>query len=130
MKKTKSPVKLPVTDQDLVSHSLDDLLTETYGQKGTTTRTNAEAKIKLISENLELINALKIIRESRHKTQKEVAHLMDVDDSVVSKFEKHVEKAQLSTLLRYAKALNAKHVNITFEFADKKKSQVLELTPM
>jgi DNA-binding XRE family transcriptional regulator len=128
MKKTKSPVKKPVTDQDFVSHSLEDILTETYGQKGTEKRTKADARLSSIAGNLGILNTLKIIRESRHKTQKQVADLMDVDHTVISKFESHVEKAQLSTLLRYAKALNAKHVNITFEF-DKKHTQVLELTP-
>ncbi|MCC7514584.1 MAG: hypothetical protein IT212_07810 [Bacteroidia bacterium] len=44
---------------DLVSHSLEEILTDTYGEKGTTTRTAADAKIKEISDNLESINKKK-----------------------------------------------------------------------
>jgi len=46
---------------------------------------------------------------------------------VVSKLEKNFEKAQLDTILRYAKALKAKNVNIVFEFGKKEESQVLQL---
>lgn len=127
MKKSKSPVKLAVTD-DLKGYSLDDMLTETYGPKTSTKRKTAEAKIEFIAKYLVASNTLKEIREHRNKSQAQVASIMDVDNSVVSKLEKNFEKAQVTTILRYAKALNAKHVNIVFEF-DKKESQTLHLTP-
>ena len=129
MKKTKSPVIEPVTDQDLVSHSLDDMLTKTYGPKGSTKRTAAQGRIKALGQTLEVNNSLKELRELCNKTQAQVASIMHVDGSVVSKLEKNFEKSQLSTILRYAKALNVAHVSISFEFANKKLSQVLELTP-
>ncbi len=127
MKKSKSPVKVAVTD-DLKGYSLDEMLTETYGPKTSTKRKTAEAKIEFIAKYLVASNTLKDIREHRNKSQAQVASIMDVDNSVVSKLEKNFEKAQVTTILRYAKALNARHVNIVFEF-DKKDSQTLHLTP-
>lgn len=51
---------------------------------------------------------------------------MHVDNSVVNKLEKNFEKAKLTAIIRYVKALKAKSVNIVFEF-DKKDSRVLHL---
>jgi len=104
------------------------MLTETYGPKTSTKRKTAEAKIEFIAKYLVASNTLKEIREHRNKSQAQVASIMGVDNSVVSKLEKNFEKAQVTTILRYAKALNARHVNIVFEF-DKKDSQTLHLTP-
>ena len=126
MKKTKSPVRMATTD-DLKGYTLDDMLTETYGPKTSAKRKAAEAKIEFIAKHLAATNTLKEIRERRKKSQAQVADSMDVDNSVVSKLEKNFEKAQVATILRYAKALNAKHVNIVFEF-DKKASQTLQLS--
>lgn len=114
------------TADDLKGYSLDQILTETYGPKDSVKRKAAEAKIEHIAKHLVATNTLKEIREGRNKSQAQVADSMDVDNSVVSKLEKNFEKAQVATILRYAKALNAKHVNIVFEFA-KKDSQVLQL---
>jgi predicted transcriptional regulator len=125
MNNKKSPVKTVITEQDLVGYTLDDMLTKTYGPKGAAAREAAEVKINAIAQNLAMSNTLKEIREGRKKSQHEVANGMDVDDSVVSKLEKNFEKAQIDTILRYAKALKAKNVNIVFEFA-KKEKQVLQ----
>ncbi len=127
MKKSKSPVIVGGAD-DLKGYTLDDMLTETYGPKNSTKRKKAEAKIEFIAKYLVASNTLKEIREHRKKSQAQVASIMDVDNSVVSKLEKNFEKAQVTTILRYAKALNAKHVNIVFEF-NKKDSQTLHLIP-
>lgn len=125
MKKSKSPARKATAD-DLKGYTLDEMLTETYGPKDSVKRKAAEAKIEHIAKHLVATNTLKEIREGRKKSQAQVADSMDVDNSVVSKLEKNFEKAQVATILRYAKALNAKHVNIVFEFA-KKDSQVLQL---
>ncbi len=127
MKKTKSPVKVAVTD-DLKGYSLDDILTESFGPKNSQKRKSAEKKIELISSNLIVNNTLKEIREELKKTQAQIASLMDVDHSVVSKLEKNFEKAQMDTILRYAKALKATNVNISFVF-EKEETYVLNFKP-
>lgn len=124
----KSPAKTVIADSDLIGYSLDDMLTETYGPKGKASRTEAEAKIDAIAKNLVSRNTLKEIREARKKSQHQIASVMKVDDSVVSKLEKNFEKAQIDTILRYAKALKAINVSIVFEF-EKKDKQTLQLTP-
>lgn len=123
-----SPAKTVIADSDLVSYSLDEMLTKTYGPKGRASRIEAEAKIDAIAKNLVSRNTLKEIREARKKSQHQIASVMNVDDSVVSKLEKNFEKAQMDTILRYAKALKATNVSIVFEF-DKKDKQTLQLTP-
>lgn len=126
MTKKKSSVKPIITDDDLKGYSLDEMLTKTYGSKGQAARQAAELRINAIAQNLATSNTLKEIREGQKKSQHEVADKMDVDDSVVSKLEKNFETAQINTILRYAKALKAKNVDIVFEFAGKAK-QVLQL---
>ena len=121
-----STKKIIATNEELASYSLDDMLTKTYGSKGKAAREAAETRINAIAQNFIMSNSLKEIREGRNKSQHQVAHVMDVDDSVVSKLEKNFEKAQIDTILRYARALNAKAVNIVFEFA-KKDRQILQL---
>lgn len=128
MSKKKSPVTEAITEKDLVGHSLDTMLTKSYGPKGTAKRKAAETRINIIAQNLVSSNELKELREYRHKSQAQVADEMNVDDSVVSKLEKNFEKAQLTTILRYAKALDVEDVNIVFKF-NKKHSQVLHLHP-
>lgn len=125
MGKKKSPAT-SIADEDLVVYTLEEMLTKNYGPKGKASREEAEAKINAIAQNLSLSNTLKEIRESRKKSQREVANVMHVDDSVVSRLEKNFEKAQIDTLLRYAKALKAINIEIVFEFA-KKDKQVLHL---
>jgi len=102
------------------------MITKNYVSKGTAKRNAAEQKIKLITENLILCNTLKEIREDRKKSQVQIADAMHIDNSVVNKLKKNFEKAKLTAIIRYVKALKAKSVNIVFEF-DKKDSRVLHL---
>jgi DNA-binding XRE family transcriptional regulator len=116
MAKKKSPAKTVITGEDLKGYSLNDMLTRSYGPRGKAAREDAETRIHAIAQNLVMSNTLKEIREKRNKSQREIASVMDVDNSVVSKLEKNFGKAQITTILRYAKALKVKNVDIVFEF--------------
>ena len=124
VKKNKS-VKKALT-KDLKAYSLDEVLDITYGPRDSAKRKIAYNKIAMVAQGIELANKIKEIREKLNKTQHDVAKIMAVDDSVISKLEKHFESAQLNTIIRYAKALKAQNVNIVFEFA-KKEKHILQL---
>jgi DNA-binding XRE family transcriptional regulator len=126
MAKKKNSVKTIITNEDLKGYSLNDMLTKTYGPRGKASREEAETRINAIAQNMVMSNTLKELRERQHKSQREVADVMQVDGSVVSKLEKNFENAQIGTILRYAKALKVKNVDLVFEFKNKDK-QVLHL---
>ncbi len=115
-------------DQELEITSIEKLLVTAYGPEGSVKRERANSRIK--DRQTSLVNRIQLreLRESLNLTQQNVANEMHVDHSVVSKFEKHVEKAKLSTLLKYAKALRVNQVNITFEFENGKSGPIFQLT--
>ena len=128
MKAKKSKSKNIISEEDLKSYSVNEILTESYGARGTAKRKIAELRIAELSKNIVRNNTLKEIREERNKSQHQVAGVMKVDDSVVSKLEKNFEKAQINTILRYAKALKAKSIELIFTFGENHQ-HVLQLRP-
>lgn len=57
MMKKKKP--LAITENDFVASSFDDIMTHSYGIKGTYTRELAEIKIKAVAKNITILNKLK-----------------------------------------------------------------------
>ena len=70
MLKKRSPVIQPVTDKDIKSHTLEEILTKAYGAKGTTRRIIADEKIKEREKTFISRITLREMREHLHKTQK------------------------------------------------------------
>ena len=59
MEKNKKNLSSPPYNKDFETFSLNDILTRSYGPKGTYNRELAEIKIKAISKNISYLNKLK-----------------------------------------------------------------------
>lgn len=82
--------------------SFDVLENKYYGKKGTAKREVYETAFKeeLIGE------IIKQIREKQNLTQEELAQLLDVNKSNISKIENNLKSIRMDTFFRVLKALN------------------------
>jgi len=103
-----------------VSH--DGLKDKVYGSKGSELREQYEKDLKI-----ELIgDFLKKLRKQEHLTQGQLAELMKIDKSYISKIENNLKETKFGTIRRYVEALKVNKMSLKLEF-DNGNSEVLEL---
>jgi len=103
-----------------ISH--DEHKDKVYGKKGTEIREQYEKDLKI-----ELIgDFLKKIRKQKKLTQGQVAELMKIDKSYISKIENNIKETKFGTIRRYVEALKVNRMSLRLEF-DNGNSEVLQL---
>lgn len=91
--------------------TLEEVEDKIYGKRGTPKREAYEAAFReeVIGE------IIKQIREKQNLTQDQLAHLLKINKSNISKIENNVKSIRMDTFFRIIKALNAK-MTIILEF--------------
>ncbi|MCD4744944.1 MAG: helix-turn-helix domain-containing protein [Bacteroidales bacterium] len=103
-----------------VSH--DELKDKVYGLKGSETREQYEKDLKI-----ELIgDFLKKLRKQENLTQGQLAKLMNIDKSYISKIENNLKETKFGTIRKYVEALKVNKMSLKLEF-DNGNSEVLQL---
>ena len=93
-----------------------------YGSKGSAARDQYEKDLKI-----ELIgDFLKKLRKQENLTQGQLAELMKIDKSYISKIENNLKETKFGTIRRYVEALKVNKMSLKLEF-DNGNSEVLEL---
>ena len=88
-----------------------------FGKKGTTKREVYETELQE-----EIIGELiRQAREKQHLTQEELAGILGINKSNISKMENNIKSIKVGTLIKVLKALNAK-VSLQVEFSPKKRT--------
>jgi HTH-type transcriptional regulator / antitoxin HipB len=96
--------------------SLDALKEKTLGKTGTKTRDKFERDL-----TFEVIGELmREIRKKRELSQEELADILGIDRTIISKVENNTRGQKLSTLFKYAEALGCQ---ITIKITDKDKTK-------
>ena len=91
--------------------TLDELLEENYGQKGTEARDKFEAN----SLAFRLGEMLKEARKEANLTQEELAKRTGTKKSYISRIERGLSDIQLSTYRKLVEIGLGKHLNITIQ---------------
>lgn len=95
-----------------VSH--DELKNKIYGPKGSKKREQYENDLKI-----ELIgDFLRKLRKKKNLTQKQLAELMKIDKSYISKIENNLKETKFGTIRRYVEALKVRKMSLRLEFDD------------
>lgn len=103
-----------------VSH--DDHKDKVYGLKGSESRAQYENDFKI-----ELIgDFLKKLRKQENLTQGQLAELMKIDKSYISKIENNLKETKFGTIRRYVEALKVNKMSLKLEF-ENGNSEVLQL---
>lgn len=103
-----------------VSH--EELKNKTYGSKGSKEREQYEEDLKI-----ELIgDFLRKLRKQKNLTQKQLAELMKIDKSYISKIENNLKETKFGTMQRYVEALKVSKMTLRLELDDGN-SEVLQL---
>lgn len=103
-----------------VSHN--ELKDKTYGLKGSVAREQYEKDFKT-----ELIgDFLKKLRKQENLTQEQLAEIMKIDKSYISKIENNLKETKFGTIRRYVEALKANKMSLKIEF-DNGNSKTLQL---
>ena len=103
-----------------VSH--DELKDKIYGLKGSEDREQYEKDLKI-----ELIgDFLRKLRKQKNLTQEQLAELMKIDKSYISKIENNLKETKFGTIRRYVEALEVNKMSLRLEFDDGN-SEVLQL---
>ena len=103
MKTNKKAVSKP-KKKKLEFTDLDELLDKEYGKKGTDKRDKFESEF-----NQEVIgDMLRSARKQRNMTLQEVADILGINKSSVSKFEKNAYSQSIATIAKYLHAIDAK----------------------
>ncbi|MCD4694909.1 MAG: helix-turn-helix domain-containing protein [Bacteroidales bacterium] len=93
-----------------------------YGPKGSGPREQYEKDLKI-----ELIgDFLKKLRKQENLTQGQLAELMKIDKSYISKIENNLKETKFGTIRRYVEALKVNKMSLKLEF-NNGNSEVLEL---
>jgi HTH-type transcriptional regulator/antitoxin HipB len=96
--------------------SLDALKDKTLGKIGTAERDKFERDL-----TFEIIGELmREIREKRNLTQDQLADILGIDRTVISKIENNLRGQKISTLFRYVNALDCQ---LTLKIVDKSKTK-------
>ncbi len=103
-----------------VSH--DGLKDKAYGTKGSETREQYEKDLKS-----ELVgDFLKKLRKQENLTQSQLAEIMKIDKSYISKIENNLKETKFGTIRRYVEALKVNKMSLNLEF-DNGHSEELQL---
>ena len=103
-----------------ISH--DEHKDKVYGLKGSETREEYEKDLKA-----ELIgDFLRKLRKQENLTQGQLAEIMKIDKSYISKIENNLKETKFGTIRRYVEALNVNKMSLNLEF-DNGNSEVLDL---
>ena len=103
-----------------VSHS--EHKDKVYGLKGSESREQYEKDFKI-----ELMgDFLKKLRKQENLTQEQLAELMKIDKSYISKIENNLKETKFGTIRRYVEALKVNKMTLKLEF-DNGNSEVLQL---
>jgi len=95
-----------------VSH--DELKNKTYGSIGSKARDQYEKDLKL-----ELIgDFLRNLRKKKKLTQEQLAELMKIDKSYITKIENNLKETRFGTIRRYVEALDVNRMSLRLEFDD------------
>lgn len=93
-----------------ISH--DEHKDKVYGVKGSETREEYEKDLKT-----ELIgDFLRKLRKQENLTQGQLAKLMKIDKSYISKIENNLKETKFGTIRRYVEALNVNKMTLNLEF--------------
>ena len=93
-----------------------------YGPKGSELREQYEKDLKI-----ELIgDFLKKLRKQENLTQGQLAKLMKIDKSYISKIENNLKETKFGTIRRYVEALKVNKMSLILEFSNGN-TEVLEL---
>jgi len=93
-----------------------------YGSRGSKKREEYENELKA-----ELIgDFLKKLRKQENLTQEQLAKLMKIDKSYISKIENNLKETKFGTIRRYVEALKVNKMSLNFEF-DNGDSETLQL---
>ena len=107
-------------EMGFVSH--DELKDKVYGLKGSEVRDQYEEDLRI-----ELIgDFLRKLRKQKNLTQEQLAELMKIDKSYISKIENNLKETKFGTIRRYVEALNVNKMSLRLEF-DNGNSEVLQL---
>ncbi len=92
------------------THSLNDMINEFVGKKGTRDRQRFDYKLEM-----ELLGTMiKSARKKRNLTQEQLAILAGLQKSRISKLENSANSATIGTIIRIFQALKAEiHFNVT-----------------
>ncbi len=103
-----------------VSH--DTHKDKVYGMKGSESREQYEKDLKI-----ELIgDFLKKLRKQENMTQEQLAAIMKIDKSYISKIENNLKETKFGTIRKYVEALKVDKMSLKLEFRNGN-SEVLEL---
>lgn len=98
----------------LKTYTLDNIKDEMIGKRGTAKRDAYEFELKL-----ELLGEMiRVTRQQRNLTQKQLGELVGVQKSQISKLEKNANNVTVETILKVFNALKAK-VNFRIELQNK-----------
>lgn len=102
-----------IKDKDKYIYTLEEVIDEHVGLRGTPARDEFENEIamELLSDKL------KDLRKSQNLTQEELGKVLGVQKSQISKLEKNLSNAKMSTVLKVFSALNT---NISFVLNQRK----------
>jgi len=103
-----------------VSH--DRLKDKMYGEKGSETREQYEKDLKAEMMG----DFLKKLRKQENMTQGQLAELMKIDKSYISKIENNLKETKFGTIRRYVEALKVNKMTLNLEF-DNGHSEKLQL---
>ena len=93
-----------------------------YGLKGTEVREQYEKDFKT-----ELLgDFLKKLRKQENLTQEQLAEIMKIDKSYISKIENNLKETKFGTIRRYVEALKVNKMSLKLEF-DNGNSETLQL---
>ena len=93
-----------------------------YGIKGSEAREQYENEFQT-----ELIgDFLKKLRKQENLTQEQLAEIMRIDKSYISKIENNLKETKFGTIRKYVEALNVSKMSLKLEF-DNGKSETLQL---
>jgi predicted transcriptional regulator len=93
-----------------------------YGIKGSEVREQYEKDLKI-----ELIgDFLKKLRKQENMTQEQLAAIMKIDKSYISKIENNLKETKFGTIRKYVEALKVDKMSLKLEFSNGN-SEVLEL---
>ncbi len=109
-----------LNNMGFISHS--EHKDKVYGLKGNETREQYERDFKI-----ELMgDFLKKLRKQENLTQGQLAELMNIDKSYISKIENNLKETKFGTIRRYVEALKVNKMSLRFEF-DTGNSEELQL---
>lgn len=92
----------------------DEHKNKIYGPKGSEERKQYEKDLKI-----ELIgDFLRKLRKQKNLTQEQLAELMKIDKSYISKIENNLKETKFGTIRRYVEALKVSKMSLRLEFDD------------